>query len=227
MTKPTDLLDPKNDYVFFRLFSEAPELLIDLINAVRVKDHPIAKARLLNPLRNQAALRNDDLMLDLDARDKRGHDCHVEVRMRRQAFENTPDDFMYLSDMVRRQLDAGAIEETLKPVCAVHLLDFDKFEVAKDQNKALWCFEMVDKNTSRRLEDALQMNLVELPKAARLRDLPERLSAWVDFFTHWDQAAVMNDWPDSPVQKALQKLHALSADDDVRREAASRTQQSA
>jgi predicted transposase/invertase (TIGR01784 family) len=226
MTKPTDLLDPKNDYVFFRLFSEEPELLIDLINAVRVKDHPIAKVRLFNPLRNRAALSNDDLMLDLDARDARGHDCHVEVRMRRQAFENMPDDSMYLNEMIHRQLDTGATEETLKPVYAVHLLDFDKFEGAKYQNKALWCFEMVDKNTSERLEDALQMNLVELPKAARLRDLPERLSAWVDFFMLWDQAAVMNDWPDSPIQKALRKLRALSADDDVRHEAGSRAQQS-
>ncbi|MBK5969582.1 hypothetical protein CCR91_12595 [Thiorhodovibrio winogradskyi] len=30
-----DLLDPKNDYVFKRLFVRAPELLVALINAVR------------------------------------------------------------------------------------------------------------------------------------------------------------------------------------------------
>jgi len=34
------LLDPKNDYVFKRLFTQAPELLVSLINAVRA-DEPI------------------------------------------------------------------------------------------------------------------------------------------------------------------------------------------
>ena len=43
MSEPTiELLDPKNDYVFFRLFSEEPELLVDLINAVRSHEPPIA-----------------------------------------------------------------------------------------------------------------------------------------------------------------------------------------
>ena len=37
----SDLLDPKNDYVFFRIFSEVADLLIDLINAVRVGEEPI------------------------------------------------------------------------------------------------------------------------------------------------------------------------------------------
>jgi len=33
-----DLLDPKNDYVFKRLFVRAPRLLVALINAVRHTD---------------------------------------------------------------------------------------------------------------------------------------------------------------------------------------------
>ncbi len=34
------LLDPKNDYVFKRLFAVAPHLLTALINAVRSEDEP-------------------------------------------------------------------------------------------------------------------------------------------------------------------------------------------
>lgn len=43
-----ELLDPKNDYVFFRLFSEEPALLIDLINAVLVGEGPIVEISLLD-----------------------------------------------------------------------------------------------------------------------------------------------------------------------------------
>ncbi len=35
MSDPRPLLDLKNDYVFKRLFVEAPDLLAELINAVR------------------------------------------------------------------------------------------------------------------------------------------------------------------------------------------------
>jgi hypothetical protein len=48
MAKTNDLLDPKNDYVFFRIFSEDPELLIDLINAVRADQPPITEITLLD-----------------------------------------------------------------------------------------------------------------------------------------------------------------------------------
>ncbi|NVZ11797.1 hypothetical protein HW932_21370 [Allochromatium humboldtianum] len=47
---PADtLLDPKNDYVFFRVFSEEPDLLVDLINVVRRDEPPITEVKLLNP----------------------------------------------------------------------------------------------------------------------------------------------------------------------------------
>jgi hypothetical protein len=42
----TDLLDPKNDYVFKRLFADDPALLADLINAVRHRAAPITGLRL-------------------------------------------------------------------------------------------------------------------------------------------------------------------------------------
>ena len=43
------LLDPKNDYVFKRLFADDPVLLADLINAVRHRAAPITGLRVRNP----------------------------------------------------------------------------------------------------------------------------------------------------------------------------------
>ena len=36
-----DLLDPTNDYVFKRLFADSPELLAELISAVRKAEPPV------------------------------------------------------------------------------------------------------------------------------------------------------------------------------------------
>ncbi|MFZ1537225.1 MAG: hypothetical protein WAT23_07575 [Chromatiaceae bacterium] len=44
-----NLLDPKNDFVFKKLFGEAPLLLTALINAVRSQEPPLAVVEVLNP----------------------------------------------------------------------------------------------------------------------------------------------------------------------------------
>jgi hypothetical protein len=43
------LLDPKNDYVFKKLFAEAPTLLASLINAVRSDEIPVEVLEVTNP----------------------------------------------------------------------------------------------------------------------------------------------------------------------------------
>ncbi|MFW9608609.1 MAG: hypothetical protein ACMV0H_00200, partial [Aquaspirillum sp.] len=43
------LLDPKNDYIFKRLFAQSPELLSDLINSIRYDQPPITITDILNP----------------------------------------------------------------------------------------------------------------------------------------------------------------------------------
>jgi hypothetical protein len=43
------LLDPKNDFVFKKLFAEAPTLLAALINAVRSDEPPIEVVEVTNP----------------------------------------------------------------------------------------------------------------------------------------------------------------------------------
>lgn len=57
MTQPTsppsdidvDLLDPKNDFVFKKLFATSPTLLAALINAVRSDEPPIEVVEVINP----------------------------------------------------------------------------------------------------------------------------------------------------------------------------------
>jgi hypothetical protein len=54
---PLDLLDPKNDYVFKRVFGEAPALLVCLINDLRPDLPEIAAVEVLNPTIEAAELR--------------------------------------------------------------------------------------------------------------------------------------------------------------------------
>lgn len=211
----TDLLDPKNDYVFFRVFSEEPELLVDLINVVRSDEVPIVEVRLLNPRLTPERLSGKSLILDLRAIDERGQRYNIEMQVRRFAHWSGRG-ILYLARLLSEQLDAGAEYRRLKPVIGIHLLDFTLFEAPEQAEQALWCFEMRDRERPEvRLGRELQLNIIELRKADRLGQLPERLSAWIAYFEHWREESTMSN-PYPPVQRAFEKLRELSADEEAR-----------
>lgn len=79
----TDLLDPTNDYVFKRLFAEAPDLLVDLINDLRPDLPNIESVEILNPNIEASELTGKYIILDVLARDGQGHCYNVEVQVRR------------------------------------------------------------------------------------------------------------------------------------------------
>ena len=68
----------------------------------------------------------------------------------------------------------------------------------------------------------LQLNLIELPKAERLRKGPEGFMAWIDYFEHWQEEARMNQINYPPVQRALEQLQVLSQDAEARQMAEAR-----
>jgi predicted transposase/invertase (TIGR01784 family) len=208
-----DLLDPKNDYVFFRVFSEEPALLVDLINVVRRDEPPIVAVSLLNPRLTPERLTGKPLVLDLNASDEQGQRYSIEMQVRRFAVWSARG-ILYLARLLSEQLEAGEDYRRLKPVIGIHLLDFTLFEAPE---QALWCFEMRDRvRPEVRLGRELQLNIVELCKADRLGQLPERLSAWIAYFEHWREDSTMSTHPYPPVQQAIEKLRALSADKETR-----------
>lgn len=79
----TALLDPKNDYVFKRLFAEAPDLLLALINDLRPDLPPITSVEVLNPNIEAGELSGKYIILDVLARDADGHQYNVEMQVRR------------------------------------------------------------------------------------------------------------------------------------------------
>ena len=222
MAKTNNLLDPKNDYVFFRIFSEEPELLIDLINAVRADQPPITEITLLDARLTPERIQGKRLVLDLRGIDEHGRRYNIEIQVRRFPFWASRA-MMYLARLYSEQLDAGNDYQQAQPVIGIHLLDFDLFkEEPGDQDNALWRFDTYDHQHARRLGHIMELNIVELRKAERLGQLPERLSAWIAYFEHWNEDKVMNNLAHPPIQKAHAKLRAMSADEQERYWAESR-----
>ncbi|QQO55623.1 MAG: Rpn family recombination-promoting nuclease/putative transposase [Thiohalocapsa sp. PB-PSB1] len=137
------LLDPKNDYVFKRLFADEPELLIALINAVRYRAPPIRSIQVRNPNIDPPELHGKYIILDILAEDSNGTRYNIEMQIRRQHAYSARSTY-YLAKMICDQLIAGDAYERLCPVIGIHLLDFDLFREQDYQDQAAWCFEMRD-----------------------------------------------------------------------------------
>ncbi len=213
----TQLLDPTNDYVFKRLFGEAPELLVALINDPRPDLPDITSVEILNPNIESSDLTGKYIILDVLARDADGHCYNVEVQVRRYGAWHKRGLF-YLARTLGRQLDAGKDYAELRASVGLHLLDFDLFTATERQRQqALWRFEMRDETQPEvSLGGILQMNLVELNKADRLGLPPGALRAWITFFKHWQEELTMATLTHEPVRQALNRLRELSADEQTR-----------
>ncbi|KAA6185101.1 Rpn family recombination-promoting nuclease/putative transposase [Thiohalocapsa marina] len=164
-----DLLDPKNDYVFKRLFGEAPDLLVALINDLRPDLPEIQSVEVLNPDIRPEELRGKYIILDVLARDAAGHGYNVEIQVRRYGAWHQRGLF-YLARMLSQQLEAGEDYTALRAAVGIHLLDFDLFDHGPAQQaQAVWRFEMRDeRQPAVTLGNVLQLNLIELKKADRL-----------------------------------------------------------
>ena len=209
------LLDPKNDFVFKRLFAGAPHLLADLINAVRSGEAPVEVVEVLNPRIEPAELTGKFIVLDVLARDDTGRLFNIEMQVRRHADWPLRSAY-YLARTLANQLKSGEDYGELKPVIGIHLMDFDLFE----QDQAHWCFELRDRHHQAVvLTSSLQLHLIELPKADRLRSAaqPAILADWIAYFEHWQEDRIMNAITHEPIRQAMQQLQDLSADEEAQR----------
>jgi predicted transposase/invertase (TIGR01784 family) len=213
-----ELLDPTNDYVFKRLFTEAPALLVDLINDLRPDLPDIVSVEIINPNIDPVELTGKYIILDVLARDNAGDCYNVEVQVRRYNAWHKRGLF-YLARTLSRQLGTGEHYQDMRASVGLHLLDFDLFTAnEREQAQATWRFEMRDEYQPEvTLGNTLQMNLIELNKADRLGLSKGPLGAWIIFFKHWQEELTMANVSHEPVKRAMNRIRELSADEETRR----------
>jgi len=213
----TDLLDPKNDFVFKRLFADDPELLAALVNAVLAPAAPIVVVAVRNPGIDPAELSGKYIVLDLLVEDSEGRQYDIEMQIRRYRAWSARSTY-YLARLICGQLSAGDDYARLKPAVGIHFLDFDLFDAPEHADRAIWRFEMRDGvRPSVLLGHELQLNLIEMRKADRLGIATGALADWIALFEHWREEHTMSHIADDSVRAARAKLEALSADEETRR----------
>ncbi len=211
-----------NDVVFKVLFSRHPNLLADLINAVRHHAAPIRVERILNPHILPQDLAGKEIVLDIQAEDADGRRFGVEMQLGR--FYHWAQRNVYgIARSLAGQLEAGQDYRHLQPVIGISLLIHDLF--TQHPAKADWHFTLRDTHhPAVQLGEALQMHIIELPKAEKLGALPAPLLAWVACLLHNLDEAAMNEITHPPVHEALSHLEVLYSDEELRLAAERREQ---
>jgi len=204
------LLDPKTDLVFKMQFARLTDWLMDLVNAVRDTERPVVDLHVINPEITPEEVKRKLVRLDILAQDNARQVFNLEMQTSRHAGYAERSVF-YLARLLSGQLEEGENYRAVKPVVGIHLLDFDLFP---EQDQAVWEFELRDRRYSKTVPGrSLQLNMIELPKADRLRGcLVPELADWITYFKHWNEAHIMQQIQHPPVQQAHQNLRALSAD---------------
>ena len=219
-----ELLDPKNDFVFKKLFVAKPNLLISLINAVRHDYPPVVKIEIRHPEILPEHLEGKQIVLDVLAEDSEGVIYNVEMQVCKFVDWGARS-LYYLARLLGKQLNKGENYDKVRPVVGIHLLDFDLFTKPNELQQALWRFEMRDsRQHETRLTDRLQLNVVELIKADKMMknqaantgNTASALQNWITFFEHWREEEIMKSITDPFIHEALGEIQNLSQNEGAR-----------
>ena len=229
------LLDPKNDYVFKRLFAQRIDLLTDLVNLVRGHTEPLQLTEILNPHILPEDITGKQIVLDVRALDSRGRSIDVEVQVRAQR-DYSARALYYLARSLVDQIGESEAYGRLRSVIGVSILDFQLFREPGDETCGQWRFAMrADPQLNqpdqppqpprppRELEVQLELNFLELPKLARLglEKTNKPLYDWCLFFSNPNGVA-MEQITHPSVKEAFAVLKSVSATAQERADAEKR-----
>ncbi|MFZ9813625.1 MAG: Rpn family recombination-promoting nuclease/putative transposase, partial [Burkholderiaceae bacterium] len=216
------LLDPRNDYVFKRIFASRLGLLNDLVNVIRGDAAPLTLTEVLNPNILPEDITGKEIILDILAVDNEGKNVDVEVQVNYQS--HYPARVLYYAARALvDQLGEGENYGELRSVIGVHILNFSLFRAPDDLERAQWRFGMLTHHEPRRaLDTQLELNFLELPKlkdGQGLEKTKKPLYDWGAFFSDVNNGAAMERISHPQAKEAFEILKSMSATAQERKDA--------
>ena len=218
---PALLLDPRNDYVFKRIFAQRVDLLSDLVNVIRGDAERLTLTEVLNPTILPEEITGKGIVLDVKALDTQGRTIDVEVQVSSQR-DYPARSLYYIARAFVEQLSSGEQYGQLRTVIGVNILNFALFRAQEEEERAQWRFGMVTyQQPQRALDIQLELNFLELPKLKHLglEKTNKPLYDWSVFFSDVNNGEAMEQITHPDVKEAFEILKSVSATAQERLEA--------
>jgi len=213
----TDLLDPKNDFVFKRIFGseENKDVLLAFLNRTfEDAGRPrLTEIVLLNPYTDKDAPDDKQSILDICARADDGTLVNVEIQLFNR-YDIEKRTLFYWAKLYTSQLAEGEQYRKLRRTVAINILNFAFLPNAQVHN----VFHLKEDRTGIGLTDDLELHFMELPKL-REEEVPVEggLTSWLLFLKgiereQWEVLAMQ----EPALKKAMTTLEILSQSEEAR-----------
>ena len=178
-------IDPKVDFAFKMVFGNPKHtrVTIHFLNAVLTLPEPITWVEILNPIQDKDRSEDKLVVLDVLARDKRGHQYNVEMQTTLPM--DLPKRLTYYNCLnYVRQIGEGSPYANLRPSISICVLDRVLFGEAPEYHLS---FRLRADQRDLILSNDLQFHVLELPKFNLTSDNVSGrslLDRWLYFLRH-------------------------------------------
>ena len=206
------ILDPKNDYVFKRIFGHVgnEEITKDLLSAILGKEITYVELD-NNPILEKDL--SDSKVGILDIKAKIDERIDVDIEMQIVDKNNMEDRLLYYwSSMYYNTVKSG--EDYLKSRKVIIIL-ISNYNLKSTENIDSYILKwriLNDKNVNISLTDKLEFCIIELPKFEKYKDKENnfQIEKWVNFIRNPEDETM--DKNDKAIQKAKNVLKEISQD---------------
>ena len=202
-----ELFDPKEDFIFKRIFGYDEEIFISFANSALnySDDKKIISVTFLNNEINKTAENDKESRLDVHAILKDGSHINIEMQIQNTG-EYEKRSLYYWAKLYEMQLMEGEDYKNLSPAICIHVLNFNLFKQKKNFHTVL---AVVDLETKDIFSKDFEIHFMELPKVAK--KMYNTLDKWMHFLKNPSKEEV-NAMGDKTISKALDTLEYLSQD---------------
>lgn len=213
-----ELLDPRNDFIFKRIFGSESnkDVLLAFLNRTFIEagEPPLTEIILMNPYTDKDAPRDKQSILDIKARTNEGTIINVEMQLFNK-YDIEKRTLFYWGKQYFSQLKEGQKYKELKKCVTINILNFSFLPNDRYHN----VFHLREDHTHIPLIDDIEVHFMELSKLEE-HPIPVEggLVNWLLFLrgvnkTNWE-ALTMNE---PMLKKAMDTLEFLSQDTEARR----------
>ena len=225
---PEDILDPKVDFVFKKLFGSEnhKEILIAFLNSVfgnKGTEEEIVDISIENPEINKNWEGDKLSRLDIKATTSNDSRINIEIQLKNQ-FNMKRRTLYYWSKLYESQMKSSDPYKKLERAVTINIVDFIYLE---DNDRYHNAYVLKEKETNEILTDLEEIHFVELPKLDEdefesVEDIEEKsrgddLVPWALFLKN-PQSEVMKMLEEriEELKEAAERLEVLSHDEETR-----------
>ncbi|KWX78821.1 hypothetical protein AMQ84_08370 [Paenibacillus riograndensis] len=215
---PVDLLDPRVDFVFKRIFGSEnnKDVLLAFLNRIFTEagEPPLTEIILMNPYTDKDDPLDKQSIFDVYAKTTEGKLIDIEMQLFNK-YDIEKRTLFYWSKRYASQLSEGEKYQELKKCVTINILNYAFLKNEEYHN----VFHLREDRTGISLIDDIEVHFLELPKLDE-RSVPSEggLINWLLFLkgadtSHWE-VLKMNE---PGLEKAMDTLQYLSQDSEARR----------